>query len=73
MTVRDNGVGMNDTEVARIFERFYRADDSRTSEISGTGLGLPIVEQVVKLHHGEIHVTSREERGTTFIVTLPKL
>ena len=73
VTVRDNGVGMNDTEVARIFERFYRADDSRTSEISGTGLGLPIVQQVVKLHHGEIHVTSREERGTTFIVTLPKL
>ena len=39
-------------EVARIFERFYRADNSRTQEISGTGLGLSIVQQVVKLHGG---------------------
>lgn len=73
VTVRDNGIGMNDKEVARIFDRFYRADDSRTQETSGTGLGLPIVQQVVKLHQGKIHVTSREESGTTFIVTLPKL
>ena len=73
VTIRDNGIGMNDNEVARIFERFYRADDSRTTEVSGTGLGLPIVQQVVKLHHGEIHVTSEEEKGTTFVVTLPKL
>ena len=73
VVVQDTGIGMNDKELARIFDRFYRADDSRTQETSGTGLGLPIVQQVVKLHKGEIHVASSKGGGTTFTVTLPKL
>ena len=73
VTVQDTGIGMNDKEVARIFDRFYRADDSRTRETSGTGLGLPIVQQVVKLHTGDIQVKSSKDGGTTFTVTLPKL
>ncbi len=73
VTVRDSGIGMNGEEVKRVFDRFYRADNSRTQETGGTGLGLSIVQQVVKLHKGNIHVTSSEGIGTTFIVTLPKL
>ena len=71
--VQDTGIGMNDKELARIFDRFYRVDDSRTQETSGTGLGLPIVQQVVKLHNGDIQVRSSKDGGTTFKVTLPKL
>ncbi|WP_172372864.1 sensor histidine kinase [Sporosarcina jiandibaonis] len=69
--VRDNGIGIKEHEQERIFDRFYRADHSRT--ISGTGLGLAIVQQVVKFHEGTIRVVSNEVKGTTFIVTLPKL
>ena len=57
----------------RIFDRFYRADDSRTQETGGTGLGLSIVQQVVKLHGGTIEVVSHIGKGTTFTVRLPKL
>jgi signal transduction histidine kinase len=73
ISVHDNGIGINDEEIERIFDRFYRADNSRTREISGTGLGLSIVQQVVKLHDGTIRVIGNENKGTTFIVTLPKL
>lgn len=73
VTVHDSGIGMNDEELLRIFDRFYRADDSRTQETSGTGLGLPIVQQVVKLHAGDIQVRSSKDGGTVFTVTLPKL
>jgi signal transduction histidine kinase len=73
ISVQDNGIGINDKEIERIFDRFYRADNSRTREISGTGLGLSIVQQVVKLHDGTIRVIGNENKGTTFIVTLPKL
>lgn len=73
ITIRDNGIGINEKEMERIFDRFYRADDSRTQKTSGTGLGLSIVQQVVKLHGGETEVTSNDEGGTTFTVTLPKL
>jgi signal transduction histidine kinase len=73
ISVHDNGIGISDEEIERIFDRFYRADNSRTREISGTGLGLSIVQQVVKLHDGTIRVIGNENIGTTFIVTLPKL
>ena len=69
--VRDNGIGIKEMTLNEYFDRFYRADNSRT--ISGTGLGLSIVQQVVKLHKGTIQVISDENKGTTFIVTLPKL
>lgn len=73
LTVQDDGIGIKEQEMDRIFDRFYRADDSRTHKTSGTGLGLSIVQQVVKLHKGEIEVTSTNENGTMFTVTLPKL
>ena len=71
--VKDHGIGMDEEELGRIFDRFYRADNSRTQETGGTGLGLSIVQQVVKLHGGAIDVISQKGEGTTFIVVLPKL
>ena len=72
VTVSDNGIGISEKEMERIFDRFYRADDSRTQKTSGTGLGLSIVQQVVKLHKGTIEVASKNGDKTTFIITLPK-
>ncbi|MDR4887703.1 HAMP domain-containing sensor histidine kinase [Fredinandcohnia sp. QZ13] len=67
----DSGIGMKDSEVERAFDRFYRADQSRTRSIEGTGLGLSIVKMIVDLHGGRISISSKEGIGTTFIVELP--
>ncbi|MCP1161486.1 sensor histidine kinase, partial [Bacillus infantis] len=71
VTFEDTGTGLNKTEIERIFDRFYRADSSRTRTTEGTGLGLSIVWTVVKLHDGHIKVNSKENEGSTFIVELP--
>lgn len=71
--VKDSGIGMSAKQIHRIFDRFYRVDDSRTNEIEGTGLGLAIVAQVIKLHEGEIQVKSEIGKGTSFTITLPKV
>ncbi|QNK88114.1 HAMP domain-containing histidine kinase [Sporosarcina sp. resist] len=71
--IQDNGIGIDEEGLERIFDRFYRADDSRTQETGGTGLGLSIVMQVVKLHGGTINAVSRKGQGTTFTVVFPKL
>jgi signal transduction histidine kinase len=71
--VQDNGIGIDEAVLGRIFDRFYRADNSRAQETGGTGLGLSIVQQVVKLHGGTIDVMSKKGEGTTFTVVLPKL
>lgn len=73
VTIKDNGVGISTEEIDRIFDRFYRADNSRTQEIGGTGLGLSIVQQVITLHNGTVEVSSETGKGTLFKVTLPKL
>jgi len=72
VTVRfaDTGIGIKETELPHLFDRFYRADASRTTE--GTGLGLTIVRQIVELHGGSIQVSSRIGEGTCVIVILPK-
>ena len=72
-SIEDTGIGMSAESKNRIFDRFYRADDSRTREVEGTGLGLSIVEQVVRLHDGRVEVVSELGKGTTFIVYLPNL
>ena len=71
--IQDNGIGIEEEGLERIFDRFYRADDSRTQETGGTGLGLSIVRQVVKLHGGTIDAVSHKGQGTTFTVVFPKL
>ena len=69
---QDTGIGLKETEIERIFDRFYRADAARTRTIEGTGLGLSIVWTIVQLHNGQITVNSQEQEGTTIIVELPK-
>ncbi|MFF5996927.1 HAMP domain-containing sensor histidine kinase [Lysinibacillus sp. KU-BSD001] len=71
VTFEDTGIGLSRTEIDRMFERFYRADTSRTRTVEGTGLGLSIVSTIVRLHEGKIHVDSKENEGTTIRVELP--
>ena len=73
IVIRDTGIGLDKDALDRVFDRFYRADDSRTQDTGGTGLGLSIVQQVVKLHGGTIEVTSTKGKGTAFTVSLPKM
>lgn len=69
--VRDRGTGIEAEQLDHIFDRFWRADPSRSRLTGGTGLGLSIVRQNVELHHGAIDVRSLPHEGTCFIVTLP--
>lgn len=69
--VVDTGIGIAPADVQRIFEKFYRIRTESTKNIAGSGLGLSIVKRIVDLHKGSIHVESDENKGTTFIVSLP--
>ena len=64
VVVTDNGIGIPEDQIDRIFERFYRVDKSHSKERGGTGLGLSIVKHGVMLHHGEVHVESKLGEGT---------
>ncbi|MGL5000393.1 MAG: sensor histidine kinase [Cetobacterium sp.] len=70
--VKDNGIGIGEEEVQKIFERFYRVDKARTSNKAGTGLGLSIVKELVERCGGKIDVISKEGKGTIFIFTILK-
>jgi two-component system phosphate regulon sensor histidine kinase PhoR len=69
--VRDNGMGIPEEDLPRLFERFYRVDKARSRELGGTGLGLAIVKHLVAAHNGSMRVESRVGQGTTFFFTLP--
>ncbi|MDR1194378.1 MAG: PAS domain-containing protein [Peptococcaceae bacterium] len=71
LTVTDNGVGIGREHQARIFERFYRADQSRSKGIAGTGLGLSIVKHIVQRHQGKIRLESEAGSGTRIEIRLP--
>ena len=70
ISVSDSGKGISDTEVDKIFDKFYRSDENKDSDISGTGLGLSITKSLVELMEGKITVNSTEGMGSTFMVTL---
>ncbi len=70
--VSDNGVGIEEKHLARLFERFYRVDKSRSRHAGGTGLGLSIVKHILDAHHQTISVRSEPQKGSTFTFTLEK-
>jgi two-component system phosphate regulon sensor histidine kinase PhoR len=72
VSVEDTGIGITETDVARVFERLYRADKSRSRKVEGTGLGLAIVKHLVQAHGGEVSAMSELGRGSRFTFTLPK-
>lgn len=69
--IEDTGIGIEQEHQARIFERFYVVDKSRSRKMGGTGLGLSIVKHIVLTHHGAIQVQSELDKGTKFIITIP--
>ena len=71
ISISDQGVGIPDKDIERIFERFYRVDPARSRATGGTGLGLSIVKHVVNNHGGDISVWSVEGAGSTFTIRLP--
>lgn len=69
--VKDTGIGIPEDKQKRVFERFYRADTSRSRKISGSGLGLSIVKHIAEYHNGTITLRSKENNGTEIIIHLP--
>lgn len=72
ISIKDQGIGISEEDLKYIFERFYRADKSRTRTTGGTGIGLTIVNSIVNSHNGEIKVKSKLGKGSEFIIILPK-
>lgn len=71
LTVEDTGIGMSEEDRAHVFERFYRADSSRTRKTGGAGIGLSISKAIVKAHNGTINCESSPGEGSSFVVKLP--
>jgi len=71
VSVRDQGIGMDQKEVRNIFQKFYRTRKAEQSGEVGTGIGLSIVEQIVLQHGGKIEVTSTPGKGSCFTLILP--
>jgi len=69
--IEDTGIGIAESDLPHIFERFFRADQARSREIRGSGLGLSIAHWIAQMHHGSIEVRSRVGRGSSFRIHLP--
>jgi two-component system sensor histidine kinase MtrB len=73
VAVRDLGIGFNENQSLRLFDRFWRADPSRTRSRGGTGLGLSIALEDAKLHGGQLQAWGKPNQGANFVLTLPKV
>lgn len=73
VTITDNGKGIADDELQRIWVPFYKVDKSRDNRVAGSGLGLSIVRRIIDIHKGDIQVTSKLGQGTTFTIQLPAM
>jgi two-component system sensor histidine kinase SenX3 len=71
LSVTDQGIGIPERDLERIFERFYRVDPARSRATGGTGLGLAIVKHVMAAHNGRVTVRSVEGSGSTFTLFIP--
>ena len=71
LRVQDTGVGIPEAELPHLFERFYRVQGTKGRSVEGTGIGLSLVQELVKLHGGTVHVESKPQQGSAFIVRLP--
>lgn len=72
ITIEDTGIGLDEKDIPFIFERFYRADQSRNRKTGGAGIGLAITKSLVEAHKGEMVVSSKKNQGTKIVVALPK-
>ncbi|MDZ5255017.1 HAMP domain-containing sensor histidine kinase [Clostridium sp. LIBA-8841] len=72
ISIEDEGIGISKEDLQYVFERFYRADKSRTRATGGTGIGLTIVKSIVSSHGGEVRVQSKLGKGSKFTIILPK-
>lgn len=72
VSIKDSGIGIEESEIPMLFDRFYKADKARTRTENSTGLGLSIVKKVIELHGGTITIESKIGEGTEFFVFLPK-
>ena len=71
IAVQDSGYGMNEREVSQLFQEFVRIKNKRTKGITGSGLGLSIVQKIAELYGGHIRVESEPDKGSIFRVILP--
>jgi signal transduction histidine kinase len=71
ISVKDQGIGISEEDVPRLFDRFYRVESNETELISGFGIGLYLSAEIVQHHHGKIWVESKVGRGSTFFFSLP--
>ena len=71
LSITDNGIGIAQTHLPHIFERFYRVDGARASTTGGSGLGLPIAKKIIEAHSGSISAESTLGKGSTFVIRLP--
>ena len=71
IAVSDQGAGIPEDDLTRVFGRLYRVDKSRARDPGGTGLGLAIVRHLIELHGGNVSVENRPEGGARFMITLP--
>ena len=72
LAVADTGTGIPERELPRLFERFHRVEGARSRSHEGSGIGLALVHELVRMHHGDIVATSRLGEGTTFVVRIPR-